>query len=257
MGSLPSHSTWLWLPYTGPSRKPAQSLPQFPRGLGPALPLRHCFPVVPLHLRHSWLTAPNLQAARNQPVLFFFIPSSLQCLLHCRLWNVREETFSLDTYKCAWCPCRPVGDAKRYGGVIRPLLSLQSLWGNGLSTQVDSKAKLNRSREESTTHLVLSSMVSAESASWAMTMGRPAPWSSSSVLEHIRVHVWITWALSKNASIWAPPRIIRISGGRVYTWVSFFFFKCPRSFSYLLSIGTTELGGEGRWWRSFMAGETS
>lgn len=110
MGSLPSHSTWLWLPCTGPLRKPAQSLSRFPRGLGPALPSRHCFPVVPLHLRlwHSWLTPPNLQAAKNQPVLFFFIPSSLQCLLHCRLSNVkRRDIFT--RHKCAWCPCCPVG----------------------------------------------------------------------------------------------------------------------------------------------------
>lgn len=89
----------------------------------------------------------------------------------------KEETFSLDT-SVLGAPVVLLG----YGGVIHPLLSLQSLWGNGLSTQVNSKAKLNRSREESKTHLVLSCMVSAESASWAMTMGRPASWSSSVLL---------------------------------------------------------------------------
>lgn len=75
LGSFYSHSTLLWLPTPGASRKQSSLIPQ---GLGPhpLLPL-YCFPVelLSLHLWHSWLTPPNLQAARNQPVLCFSIPS--------------------------------------------------------------------------------------------------------------------------------------------------------------------------------------
>lgn len=80
LGSFHSHSTLLWLPTTGPSRKQSSLIPQ---GLGPHPPL----PLL-LSCNATWSSSwafltypPSLQAARNN--LFFVFPSFRSCNAFC------------------------------------------------------------------------------------------------------------------------------------------------------------------------------